>query len=124
MADFQKKLNRLTLKVTGAKTAQVKVTWGAEAKVFTADQLAKGVNLAAEFPKNPTSETFAAIWKAVGEKQAYETKQIKTLFRSKEAKADMEAVVKSSQVEFDRLAAAVKAAVKPVNSTIKLEEVR
>jgi len=124
LADFQKKLNRLTLKVTGAKAAQVKVTWGAEAKVFTADQLAKGVNLAAEFPKNPTSETFAAIWKAVGEKQAYETKQIKTLFRSKEAKADMEAVVKSSQVEFDRLAAAVKAAVNPVNSMIKLEEVR
>ncbi|MCX8487922.1 MAG: hypothetical protein ORN22_02295, partial [Opitutales bacterium] len=124
LADFQKKLNRLTLKVAGAKTAQVKVTWGDATKVFAADQLAKGVNLAAEFPQNPTSPTFARIWKAVAEKQAYETKQIKTIFRSKEAKADMEAVVKSSQAEFDRLAAALKAVIKPVDSTIKIEEVR
>jgi lysophospholipase L1-like esterase len=124
LADFQKKLNRLTLKVTGAKTAQVKVTWGDASKLFTAAQLAKGVNLAAEFPQNPTSPAFAKIWKAVEEKQAYETKQIKTLFRSPEAKKDMEAVVKSSQVEFDRLAAALKAVVKPVDSTIKVEEVR
>ena len=124
LADFQKKLNRLTLKVAGAKTAQVKVTWGDASKLFSAAQLAKGVNLAAEFPQNPTSPAFAKIWKAVEEKQAYETKQIKTLFRSPEAKKDMEAVVKSSQVEFDRLAAALKAVIKPVDSTIKVEEVR
>ena len=124
LADFQKKLNRLTLKVAGAKTAQVKVTWGETSKVFTAAQLAKGVNLAAEFPLNPTSPAFAKIWQAVGDKQAYETKQIKTLFRSPEAKKDMEAVVKSSQVEFDRLAAALKAVIKPVDSMLKVEEVR
>lgn len=124
LADFQKKLNRLTLRVAGAKTAQVKVTWGEHSKLFSAEQLAKGVNLAAEFPQNPTSPAFAKIWKAVAEKQAYETKQIKTLFRSPEAKKDMEAVVQSSQVEFDRLAAALKAVIKPVNSTIKVEEVR
>lgn len=124
LADFQKKLNRLTLKVAGAKAAQVKVTWGERSKVFSAAALAKGVNLAAEFPQNPTSPAFARIWKAVEEKQAYETKQIKTLFRSPEAKKDMEAVVKSSQVEFDRLAASLKALVKPVDSTIKIEEVR
>ena len=124
LADFQKKLNRLTLKVTGAKTAQVKVTWGDASKLFTGEQLAKGVNLAAEFPQNPTSPAFAKIWQAVGDKQAYETKQIKILFRSPEAKKDMETVAKSSQVEFDRLAAALKAVVKPVDSTIKVEEVR
>jgi lysophospholipase L1-like esterase len=124
LADFQKKLNRLTLKVVGAKAAQVKVTWGETSKIFTAAQLIKGVNLAAEFPQNPTSPAFAKIWQAVGDKQVYETKQIKTLFRSPEAKKDMEAVVKSSQVEFDRLAAALKAVVKPVDSSIKIEEVR
>jgi lysophospholipase L1-like esterase len=124
LADFQKKLNRLTFKVAGAKTAQVKVTWGDASKVFSAAQLSKGVNLADEFPQNPTTPTFAKIWKAVAEKQAYETKQIKTLFRSKEAKADMEAVVKSSQVEFERLADALKAVIKPVDSTLKVEEVR
>jgi hypothetical protein len=124
LADFQKKLNRLILRVAGAKTAQVKVTWGESSQIFTAAQLAKGVNLAAEFPQNPTSPTFAKIWKAVAEKQAYETKQIKTLFRSPEAKKDMEAVVKSSQVEFDRLATALQAVIKPVDSTLKVEEVR
>jgi hypothetical protein len=36
----------------------------------------------------------------------------------------MEAVVKSSQVEFDRLAAALKSVVKPVDSSSKIEEVR
>jgi hypothetical protein len=60
----------------------------------------------------------------VADKQAYETKQIKTLFRSKEAKADIEAVVKSSQVEFDRLAAALQATIKPVDSVLKVEAVR
>ena len=124
LADFQKKLNRLTLKVAGVKTVKAKVTWGEASKEFTAEQLAKGINLAAEFPQNPTSPAFAKIWQAVGDKQAYETKQIKTLFRSPEAKKDMEAVVKSSQVEFDRLAAALKAVIKPVDSMLKVEEVR
>ena len=56
-------------------------------------------NLAAEFPQGPTKPAFDKIWKAVGEKQAYETKQIKSLFHGKEAKTDMEAVVKASEVE-------------------------
>ena len=85
-----------------------------------------------EYPKHgTTAESLAAlkpafdkIWKAVGDKQAFETRQIKTLFRSPEAKKDMEAVVKSSQVEFDRLAAALQATIKPVDSTLKVEEVR
>ena len=124
LADFQKKLNRLTLKVTGAPTEKLKVTWGDVAKVFTAAQLRKGVNLAAEFPQNPTSPAFAKIWQAVVAKQAYETKQIKALFRSPEARKDKEAVVKSSQVEFERLAAALQAAVRPVDSTLRIEPVR
>jgi lysophospholipase L1-like esterase len=124
LAGFQQKLNRLTLRVRQAPTTQVKVTWGEASKTFSAAQLAKGVNLAAEFPQNPTSATFAKIWQAVADKQAYETKQIKTLFRSKEAKADIEAVVKSSQVEFDRLAAALQATIKPVDSVLKVEAVR
>ncbi|NBN95484.1 MAG: hypothetical protein EBV31_07705 [Verrucomicrobia bacterium] len=97
---------------------------GHEARAKYGEGFKLGVNLAAEFPQNPTSPAFAKIWQAVGDKQAYETKQIKTLFRSPEAKKDMEAVVKSSQVEFDRLAAALKAVIKPVDSTIKVEEVR
>ena len=124
LADFQKKLNRLTLRVAGAKTAQVKVTWGEHSRIFTSAQLTKGVNLAAEFPQNPTSPAFARIWKAVAEKQAYETKQIKTLFRSPEAKKDMEAVVKSSELEHAKMVAALKAAYAPAETSLLLEEVR
>jgi lysophospholipase L1-like esterase len=123
LANFQNKLNRLTLKVAGAKAAKVKITWGEASKVFTAGQLKQGVNLAAEFPQNPTSATFAKIWQAIGEKQAYETKQMQKLFRSPEAKADMAAVVKSSELEHDRLAGVLKDAIKPVDSTLKVEEV-
>lgn len=91
---------------------------------FTAAQALKGINLAAEFPQNPTAPVFAKIWQAVGDKQAFETTQIKTLFRSKEAKADIEAVVKSSEIEHARLASALKALVRPVDSILKIEEVR
>jgi len=124
LADFHQRFNRLTLKVKGAQTAQVKVTWGGQSKVFDRAALEAGVNIAAEFPQGPLKPAFDKIWKAVGDKQAFETRQIKTLFRSPEAKKDMEAVVKSSQVEFDRLAAAVQATLKPVDSTLKVEEVR
>lgn len=124
LAGFQSKLNRLTLKVSGAKTPWVKVTWGDVSKNFRSAQIEAGINLAAEFPANPTAVAFAKVWQAVGDKQAYETKQIKTLFRSKEAKADMEAVARSSEVEHARLAAALKASYAPVESVLKVEEVR
>jgi len=60
----------------------------------------------------------------VGEKQAYETKQIKSLFHSKEAKADMENVVKNSEVEHARLVANLKATIVPAESTLRLELVK
>ncbi len=124
LSDFQQRFNRLTLKVVGVPSARAKVTWGAESKTFKAVELAKGINLAAEFPNGPLAVAFDKIWKAVGEKQAYETKQIKTLFRSKEAKADMEAVARSSQIEFDRLAAQLKSAYAPIESQLKIEAVK
>lgn len=123
LSGFQHKLNRLTLTVVGIKSSKVKVTWGAATMEFTAAQALKGINLAAEFPQNPTAPAFAKIWQAVADKQAYETTQIQTLFRSKEAKADMESVVNSSEAEHAHLAAILKALVKPVDSTLKIEEV-
>lgn len=121
LSDFQQRFNRLIFKVSGVQGAQAKVTWGTDTKTFTAAELGRGINLAAEFPNSPLAVAFGKIWQAVGEKQAYETKQIKTIFRSKEAKADREAVAKSSQVEFERLAAALKMASAPVESQIKVE---
>ncbi len=49
---FNADLNRLTLKVTGVGDKGAKVTWGAETKQFTREQLTTGINLAAEFLDN------------------------------------------------------------------------
>ena len=124
LADFHQRFNRLTLQVKGAQAAQVKVTWGGQAKVFDRGALEVGVNLAVEFPQGPLKPAFDQIWKAVGEKQAFETRQIKTLFRSPEAKKDMEAVAKSSELEHAKLVAALKAAYAPAETSLAIEEVR
>jgi lysophospholipase L1-like esterase len=124
LSDFQNRFNRLTLKVTGVKGAQVKVTWGEQSKVFATADLARGINLAAEFPQGPTKPVFDKIWKAVGDKQAYETKQIQKLFRGKDAKTDMEAVVKASEVEHAQHVATLAAAYSPAQTILKFEEVK
>ena len=81
-------------------------------------------SLAAEFPQGPLKPAFDKIWKAVGDKQAFETRQIKSLFRSPEAKKDMEAVVKASELDHDKLVAALKAAYGPAETSLRIEEVR
>ena len=118
---FNQELNRLTLKVDNVKAGKrYKVTWGSESKTFTAGQLAHGINLAAEFPCNPFGEAFAKVDAAVAAKQAYETQQIKTAFRSPEAKTNMEAVAAKTEQAREPLAAAVRAAFVPVTHTIKI----
>jgi hypothetical protein len=117
---FNHELSRLTLSAKGGKAKTYKVTWGGESKTFTADQLARGVNLADEFASNPFSETFAKVDAAIAAKQAYETKQIKQAFRGKEAKEDMEAVAAQTEKEREPLVSAIKAALAPVTHTIKI----
>jgi hypothetical protein len=46
---FNQDLNRFTLVVKGAKEGKYKVTWGTESLTFSAEELAKGVNLADAF---------------------------------------------------------------------------
>ena len=46
-------LNRLMLVVKNGTAARYQVAWGDDSKTFTAEQLAQGINLAAEFPANP-----------------------------------------------------------------------
>jgi hypothetical protein len=94
-SDFNQALNRFILRVTHLNTAKAKVTWGTEVREFTAAQLAKGINLAAEFSKTPFDDAFGKFIHAVEAKQAYETPMIKGLisnFRAvaSEAKADPE----------------------------------
>jgi hypothetical protein len=117
---FNGELNRLVLVVPDAAKASYKVTWGSESKQFSGDQLKKGVNLAAEFPLNPFSSQFAKVDAAVAAKQAFETKQIKTLFHSREAKTDLVAIVESSEKERAPLAEAIKEAFVPVKHKLSV----
>ena len=79
---FQKELNRFRLVVKNAPGAKVNVQWGKQSKVFPADQLAKGVNLAVEFLDNPFAPAFRKVSDAVARKQSFETRIIKGLITS------------------------------------------
>src|SRR4051812_4697011 len=120
LSPFNKELNRVMLVARNGKAKSYKVTWGTETKSFSSEELADGVNLAEAFPRNPFSEAFAKVDAAVAAKQAYETKQIKTAFRSKEAKEDMEAVAERTEKEREPLAEAIKAAFGPVTHVVKI----
>jgi hypothetical protein len=151
---FDDDLNRFRLVVTGG-TGKYKVTWseaspggvrdggaepdpdagGAEpqsaSKEFSAEDLARGINLAAEFQNNPFSKPFQRVLKAVARQQAYETPMMKTVLTKIPS---MLAVVPEEQASFDHiigamaakdqsLATAATAAVAPVRHIIKVEPI-
>ena len=121
LVPFNQELNRLMLIARKGAAEKYKVTWGTESKSYSAEQLAKGVNLADDFAVNPFSEAFKKAEAAVLAKQVYETKQIKQIFHGAEGKADMEAAVKKTEEERAPLAAAIQAALVPVTHTIRIE---
>lgn len=121
LVPFNQELNRLMLVLKNPPAASYKVTWGATSKTYTADELGKGVNLAEDFAVNPFSEAVDKIDKAVEAKQNYETRQIKTLFHGEEGRVDMEATVALTEKVRTPLAAAIAAAVVPVDHTIRIE---
>ncbi len=128
---FNDDLNRYRLKVTGLQTPAAKVTWGSETKTFTKDQLAAGVNLAAEFPHTPFDEPFAHFQAAVAEKQNFETfmiKQIVTDFRlipdiSTDVEAQAAAKVISGKLmkRWEALDQTARERLVPVIFTIRIE---
>ena len=119
---FHEDLNRFVLKVTGIEAKTATVTWGEVSQDFSADALEKGILLAKEFPVNPFSPTFKAVDQAVAEKQAFETNQIKGLFHGPVGKADIEAVIKTTEAQRQPLVAKIKAAMKPVTHTIRISQ--
>src|SRR4051812_26366951 len=62
---FNQELNRFLLVAKGGKANSYKVTWGSTSKVYSAAELAKGVNLADDFEVNPFSEAFQKVDAAV-----------------------------------------------------------
>ena len=123
LGKFDERFNRFILKVSGLTVAKASVAWGAETKTFTKEQLTAGVNLAAEFQTNPFSESYAKLWKAVADKQAFETKQIKQIFHGEEGKKDMEAAVSATEKERTPLAEAIKASLHAVEHTVTITPV-
>ena len=121
LVPFNADLNRLQLVVKGATAANYKVAWGTNSCVYSAVELAKGVNLAEDFAVNPFADAFKQVDEAVGAKQRFETDQIKKIFHGPEGKADMEAAVKKTEAERAPLAAAIQSAFQPVTHTLKIE---
>jgi hypothetical protein len=129
LVPFNQRLNRLMLFVKNATAPGYQVSWGDESKAFTAEQLAGGINLVAEFPENPFSAAFAKVDAAVANKQAFETKEIKEMFHGNgnpsgaALVAQSDSVVGKAEEEHDALIAAVQAAFVPVTHVIRLEPV-
>jgi lysophospholipase L1-like esterase len=124
LVPFNQELNRLVLIVRHAAPGRSIVTWGETSKTYTAEALARGVNLAADFETNPFSAAFQRVDEAVAKKQAYETRQIKDLFHGPEGRADMEMTATLTEKVRTPLAAAIHAAFVPVRHTIRIEAER
>jgi lysophospholipase L1-like esterase len=127
---FNQELNRYLLVVQNLKSPRARITWGEQSKEFTAAQLAQGVNLAAEFLKNPFVQPFAAVDRAVINKQFFETQFIShflfdqpNLLKAMPSKAS---ALKMIDAGFRDVHAGLlencREAIKPVTHTIKIEE--
>ena len=123
LVPFDDELNRFVLKITSPTAAAYTVTWGTVSKNFTAEDLTKGISLAKEFDQHPLVPAFQAIWNAVAAKQAYETRQIKTLVHGPEGAADMEATIALTEKARAKLVEDLKNACKPADHELKITAV-
>jgi lysophospholipase L1-like esterase len=124
LVPFNGELNRFLLVVRNAPAGRYIVTWGDVSKTYTSEELAKGVNLAADFETNPFSTAFKRVDEAVAKKQAYETRQIKDLFHGPEGQADIAMTATVTEKARAPLAAAISAAFVPVRHTIDIRAER
>jgi lysophospholipase L1-like esterase len=128
---FNDDLNRFRLVVNGVN-GKAKVTWGTASKEFSADDLAKGINLAAEFPDNPFAQPFAMVEAVVRKQQEFETPAVKKLINSSpeyhrllpDQTEAVDALVKAAKDRAAVLNDASAASVTPVAHTIKIEAVQ
>jgi lysophospholipase L1-like esterase len=129
---FNEDLNRYTLVVKAAPGDKLKVTWGQSSKEFSAAQLAKGVNLAAELLENPFSQPFQKVEAQIRAKQNFETPLVKTLLHNlpeykqlvpEEADA-LERIAAGAMKRDKALADASTAAVEPVRHQLVIEAVK
>ncbi len=124
LVPFNQNLNRLTLKAVGLTADTYQVRWGSKSHVFEAARLTAGINLAEEFPVNPFSAAFDRVDEAVGKKQAYETRQIKSLFHGPEGKTNLDLTTKLTEEVRRPLVEDIKRAFVPVVHTIEIQPVQ
>ena len=126
---FNEDLNRFTVVVKNLATPQARVAWGDKQKVFTKEQLEKGINLVSEFDTSPFDATFFEVDKLVAQKQEYQTQMIKgvvtnyrltrQLLPGDQAAEDAINTIRARLLaRDDALHAAVLAAFKPVKHKI------
>jgi hypothetical protein len=108
------------LKLSHADASKYRVVWGDFEKVFTADQLLAGVNLAEAFAVNPFSDAFQKVDGAVAAKQAYETRQIKQIFHGPEGKQEPELAAVLTEKVRAPLAEEIRKSFQPVIHTIRV----
>lgn len=130
---FNDDLNRLTLIVRNSPTERVRVTWGTVSREFPADQLAGGINLAAEFvTDNPFREPFDKVSRAVRAQQEFETPLTKQWLHGQpdrrkqmpDAAETWDKIIEKG-IEIDALMReAASASVVPVRHTLRIEPVR
>ena len=128
---FNADLNRYQLVVKNASSKSLKVTWGSQSKTFSADDLAKGINLADEFLDNPFNTAFFAVQAKILEQEAFENLATRALLHSisgwdsipeaKDIVAQLPAMVLAKWQTFRDASAA---AVIPVKHEIKIEELK
>ncbi|MDP3848992.1 MAG: SGNH/GDSL hydrolase family protein [Luteolibacter sp.] len=115
LVPFDQELNRFVLKITSPAASAYTVTWGEVSNTYPAAELAAGVSLARDFDKHPLVPAFKAVWDAVAAKQAYETRQIKTLVHGPEGLADMEATFALTEKTRARLVEDLRKTHRPVD---------
>lgn len=120
LVPFNAELNRFLLIVRDSGAKGYTIKWGDEIRVYSPEQLAKGVNLADDFQNNPFSAAFAQIDKAVTAKQAYETRQIKQLMHGPEGQKDQEATVTQTEAARAKLVQEVRKQIVPVQHKIEI----
>jgi lysophospholipase L1-like esterase len=129
---FNQDLNRFMLVVENAPADKCKVAWGESSKEFSKDQLAKGINLAAEFLDNPFGKPFRKVDEAVREQQKYETGLVKSVvtklpdFRKliPEETAAIEKIATSGIRHDKGLFESAASAVTPVKHTLVIEALK
>jgi lysophospholipase L1-like esterase len=120
LVPFHDKLNRFDLIVKNATAPKYRVQWGEQSKVFSKDELARGVNLAKEFVANPFSAAYKKVDERVLAKQSFETKQVKELFAKTKTDEEFQNVVASSERERGELVLAIRKAFVPVEHSIQV----